>query len=199
MSGFFYISTQGGDIYELTLTSDVNITYNTTSSSFPVEDGSKISDNVINDKIKITYKGLLSNIVNYSLLDPLKHKSVEENVSALVNLRESRTPFTVNYDSRNTNDKLLPAVDNCVFDRLEFSRSANSADHYKVEISVSQIIVTARASQITQPEQEEDTSKQSANIRDSSANSTKNVKKDKRDLLSKMYDGSIDFFSEGGQ
>lgn len=174
MDGYFYINDKEGNIYELTLTTDMQISYQSSVSQFPVEDGSSIVDHVNLKPTSLSYSGFVSNIVNVSLKDPKNHPSVSENVRSLLELHKTREPFTVHYDSRNVaDDSYLPPLENCVFRKLDFSRRKNHSDSYLCSLEVTQIILT-EAAKLTTEIKESDLN-QSEGLSDNSANSTKEV------------------------
>ena len=173
MSGYFYIQDDEDNFYELTLTSSITINYPTSSTDHPVEDGFNVSDNVVNGNVTINYEGLLSNIINYSLRDPQSHGTVQQNIERLLSLRDSRKPFTVNYDSRETQkDSLMPALNNCVFTDLRFSRASGEGDSYKVKIGVKQLIISKQAELITMIEPAPSVKNQAESLKESSSNNT---------------------------
>lgn len=192
MSNYFYIQTQQGDIYELSVVSEIKISNPTSSTDFPIESGYNISDNVVNGNTRISYQGILTNIVNVSLLHDKGFRSIQENITALLDLRNSREYFSVNYDNRDTKDNILPALDYCVFNNLTFSRSSGDSDSYKVSIDVKQLILSSKAKE-TFVTQSEEVEKQSSGISDNSSNSTNAVDQDTRDLSLKIFDGTVDF------
>ena len=192
MSNYFYIQTQQGDIYELSVVSEIKISNPTTSTDFPIESGYNISDNVVNGNTRISYQGTLTNIVNVNLLHDQGFRSIQENITALLGLRNSREYFSVNYDNRDTKDSILPALDYCVFNNLTFSRGSGDSDSYKVSIDVKQLILSSKAKE-TFVTQSEEVEKQSSSISDNSSNSTNAVDQDTRDLSLKIFEGSVDF------
>lgn len=82
----------------------------TTVTSKPVEDGSKISDNAINEAARVSIDGILT--------DDLIGDSWEDKWRSLQEIRDAREPFTV--------VTAIAVYENMLFERLTVNRSAST-------------------------------------------------------------------------
>ena len=155
----FYIQSQTYGILELTATSDIEVIDNSTVTKHRLETGEFISDNVVNESKKIRFSGLISEIRritsagNHNGLIPkdgsaTTQRNVEDYIRTLGELRNSKELFKVHYDTR------LIIVDNCLLTNLTLNRNVNTGTGYDVKLSFQQVRLSAGASFIELPVQE---------------------------------------------
>lgn len=185
--GQFYIEvedelsdgTKTSSFYELTLTEEITVNYSASVSSHPTETGNRVSDHKVNSNTRISFRGLISDIKNL-LLPPIPSKgvgedktnllntqrSVEENMAALERIHRENKLFKTYYDSRR------PALNNCVFTILDFTRNNSTGTAYRVNLSIEENKLSGRARFINQPETSIDVKDQAEVKTNSSSNST---------------------------
>lgn len=185
--GQFFIQTQEdntADIkyYELTVTESIKLTYTSTPTKNPVEDGSNKTDHVVTENIKASFTGLVSDIKNISLgsisarnsnqdsvIISQGQRSVEANLTELKDLWKSNKPFTLYYDER------LEPLDNCVFTLMDYNRDKNTGTGYKVTMNFEQIQLSERALLLVDSRFAEDVEDQAESKKNTSNNSTEKV------------------------
>jgi hypothetical protein len=138
-----YIETQNVDpssntpreYFALTVTESVSLNMSSKPTRNPVSDKSVISDHVVNENKRFTFSGMVSNVINfgYQAEPPIPQFKAYDNLSRLVLLRESKTPFSIKFD------KDLELVKNCVFTSLEFSKESGMGSSYNVNLSFEQL------------------------------------------------------------
>lgn len=177
----FYIEDQDDNIYEITVVTDVDINYSSDVTDFPVESGFSVSDNTTLSPVTLTYKGMISNILNVNNLTDTS--DVTQVIRDIVALRNSRNTFTVYYDNRADGIDSLPALDNCVFTSLKFTRGSGDGYSYQASFSVKQIIVSEQSELIEETVRAPDDYNQTASEVNKGSNSTKQVTLQESSLL----------------
>lgn len=210
--GQFFIEYDGGEdtgveYYELSITTDVNLSYIGNPTQHPVEDGTTITDQIQNQNVRGSFQGLVTNIKNVRLgpiiVSPTQQtqnlilqnqRSVSDNLEGLVRIRDARRPFTVYYDARR------PPLTNCVFTNLNFERTTDTGTSYNVTLGFQQIQLSERARLITQPEAQPPVQDQVEGETNSSSNSTEEATvAEVREALSiGAVDSVINFFTGDG-
>lgn len=176
----FYIEDSEGNIYEITTVTDITVDYVSEVSKYPVEAGFSVSDNTTLSPVTLTYKGVITEVVNVTNINPTN--DVTKVISGIVALRNSKKPFTVYYDNRIGGKDNLPPLDTCVFTRLSFSRKSGQGYSYDADFSIKQIILSSQAKIVEELVQAPSTNDQAATEFSKGANSTKEVAI-KEDLL----------------
>jgi len=152
MSSTFYIETvpvgnEPIDYYELSVTTDFDISYPATVTSNVVESGADYTDHVRLENAVGSLNGVVTNIRNNSLN---YQKPPDVLIQSLLKLRKSRQPFTLHFDDR------LESLNNCVFTNLNFSVSSGMGQAYNVSISFKQILIGEAGTSVELPLQDEE-------------------------------------------
>lgn len=134
----FYIETiptyvgEQVEYYQLTCTLDFRVSHSGKATAHPTVDRKTISDSYINDATKVSFNGVITDVVNLSLAKV--QRTVRDNIAALVALKVSGNPFILHYDSSTS------ALTNCVFESLDFSKGPSYGNMYDVSASIVQIL-----------------------------------------------------------
>lgn len=148
-----YSSAKESKIVELTCSTDISVSNQNDVTQNPVESGSNIVDHVRNNPTKISIRGRITDIVNYSLDYFLPPSTI---IKEMEKLWRARIPFTVNLDDS------LDVYNNCVFSNYSVSQSSGMGTSWDVSIDIQQIRVTESATLSEFPEQSENTENQHA-------------------------------------
>ena len=155
----FYIQSESEGVLELTTTVDINVTEPSTITRYRMESGSTVTDNVVNGNLQISFDGLISQVVRIiegqvggsisNLAGELREQQVVQNssqrtvqdyITALRRLKDSRELFRVHYDDR------LPVADNCLMKNVSFDRNPQTGQAYNVSIQFEQVRLSQGAS-----------------------------------------------------
>lgn len=138
----FYIETipnvagEDPEYYQLSCTLDFRVVHSGKATIHTTVDRKTITDSYLNENTRVTFNGVITNILNLSLVKA--QKPLSDNINALVALKESGNPFILHYDSS------LPALSNCVFESLEFSKSSGYGGMYDVAGSVIKMLQSSQ-------------------------------------------------------
>lgn len=160
---FFYIDSPSEGILRLTSTTKVNIREDAKATSHPIEDGSEVTDNVVNSNASISFNGIISDIKSFSpyLTSGTSfndQKSVQDYISALRRIKDKKERFTVYFDSR------FSGFNDCIITEFSLDTDSNTFKAYQVQLGFKQLRVARRA-RITVTE---DTNAQQKQDKDSS-------------------------------
>lgn len=109
----------------LDVLADENISYPSEATKFPVENGAKISDHIVNDQIKLTISGLRSHSTGYTF-DVLKKKTrLIDALECIEQIREEKQLITVTTKLRVYENM---AFGNCTVKRSNGELSGNMLD-----------------------------------------------------------------------
>lgn len=134
---WFAVTTENGDVYQLTLTSEIRVESSNKVSSHKVEDKTIVSDNDVAGSRKISYNGIVTSIVR---LDQKDYKAPEELLEGLDKERKASTFFTCSLD-----DRLKPIPD-CLLSTLAYSKSNKEGlTTWKVRMEFTEVRTTAQA------------------------------------------------------
>jgi hypothetical protein len=133
----FYIK-DGNDVFELSATTDVTITYTGAPTRFKVEDGSTVSDHYVVDNATCSFDGVITDIV--SLNNPDTVKTSKEYIEGLRRIQLAKRTFTVFADNK------LQPFDDCVFTQIGIVKSAmEGLSGWRVSLAFEQIRIAERA------------------------------------------------------
>jgi len=208
MSQFFIeYRGEGGTVeyFELSVTTDVNLSYMGNPTQHPVEDGTVITDQIQNRNVSLSFQGLITDVKNITIgpiiastddqnqqLITQSQRSVEDNLEGLVRIRNSRRLFSVYYDFRQ------PPVDNCVFTNLSFDRDPETGGAYRASMDFQQVQLSERARVVTQPEPQPSVENQVEGKTNSSSNSTDEATTEElRESILLRTSGSLESFIIG--
>lgn len=168
-----YSSAKESKIVELTCSTDISVSNQNDVTQNPVESGSNIVDHVRNNPTKISIRGRITDIVNYSLDYFLPPSTI---IKEMEKLWRARIPFTVNLDDS------LDVYNNCVFSNYSVSQSSGMGTSWDVSIDIQQIRVTESATLSEFPEQSENTENQHAAKSQQSDSSTEESERNASNL-----------------
>lgn len=141
----FYMDTNEG-ILVLTSTSNIKVVQDSRATQHPLESGDTASDNIVNNNTRISFQGVISQIVSFSLSYSeeggqapsvnTNQRTVEDYINTIRRVRDSKEPFTVYYDSRS-----FGFANDCYITNLSIERDASTGLGYRVDLSFEQIRV----------------------------------------------------------
>lgn len=139
------------DVYELTCSTNISIMKSSTVTDLPVEDGYSIADNSFANPVKFTIQGVLTEIANLSLE---YQRSPEDVIKALHFIMDNGGLVTLSLDED------LNVYDNVVIERFDIKKTSGMGNAWSADISLKQVIVTAKASNVVFPPQSPETKEQ---------------------------------------
>lgn len=135
----FYIK-DGNDVFELSATTDVAISYNGSPTRFKVEDGSTISDHYVVENATCSFNGVITDIVSLNNKDTSTIKSSKEYIEGLRRIQLAKRTFTVFVDNK------LQPFDSCVFTEIGLVKTAQEGlSGWAVTLGFEQIRIAERA------------------------------------------------------
>lgn len=135
----FYIK-DGNDVFELSATTDVAISYNGSPTRFKVEDGSTISDHYVVENATCSFNGVITDIVSLNNKDTSNIKSSKEYIEGLRRIQLAKRTFTVFVDNK------LQPFDSCVFTEIGLVKTAmEGLSGWAVTLGFEQIRIAERA------------------------------------------------------
>lgn len=135
----FYIK-DGNDVFELSATTDVAISYNGSPTRFKVEDGSTITDHYVVENATCSFNGVITDIVSLNNKDTSNIKSSKEYIEGLRRIQLAKRPFTVFVDNK------LQPFDNCLFTEIGLVKTAmEGLSGWAVTLGFEQIRIAERA------------------------------------------------------
>lgn len=149
MAHRFYIDSSIG-ILELTSTTEINVNETSNVTKHPLEDGSEISDHLVNNNRSISFSGLISDIRRLSGGDDkdtsdgttaYKSRNVREYYDLLQKLRDSKKRFSVIWDIR------FPIATDCVITSVGLVRNKDTGTGYNISLAFEQVRVVKRATE----------------------------------------------------
>lgn len=160
-----YIQT-GDIILEMSVTTDIEIIYNSDVTQHKLEQGFSIADHIVNRNKKFTIKGLVTDVKVIRILEEDQTEVFErdtvvtffEDIEAL---RANKDLVTFYFDPRLNQSS---GISNCVLKNVRFSSNVEHGGAYTVNMEVEQVRVTESAT-VTEvkrqenPDQTEDEAK----------------------------------------
>lgn len=149
MAHRFYIDSSIG-ILELTSTTEINVNETSNVTKHPLEDGSEISDHIVNNNRSISFSGLISDVRRLSGGDenvtsdgtPANaSKDVREYYDLLQKLRDSKERFSVIWDIR------FPTATDCLITSVNLVRNKDTGTGYNISLAFEQVRVVKRATE----------------------------------------------------
>ena len=132
-------------LYTLDCTTDITYSLPSNISSFPVEGGSNVSENIVLQNRTLNFSGYITDI---KTINSGNIHSTKEHIEALEYVRDNKILFTASFG------KELPLLENCFFQDLTISQDITTGsvvnkekniNSYKVDISLKQLRVIKRA------------------------------------------------------
>lgn len=134
----FYIK-DGNDVYELSATTDVTVTFSGSPTRFKVEDGSTVTDHYVVDNTTCSFDGVITDIVSLNNKDSVK--TSKEYIEGLRRIQVAKRTFTVFVDNK------LQPFDNCLFTQIGIVKTATEGlSGWRVTLAFEQIRIAERAS-----------------------------------------------------
>lgn len=149
MAHRFYIDSSIG-ILELTSTTEINVNETSNVTKHPLEDGSEISDHIVNNNRSISFSGLISDVRRLSGGDENvtsdstpsnTSKDVREYYDLLQKLRDSKERFSVIWDIR------FPTATDCLITSVNLVRNKDTGTGYNISLAFEQVRVVKRATE----------------------------------------------------
>lgn len=135
----FYIK-DGNDVFELSATTDVAISYNGSPTRFKVEDGSTVTDHYVVENATCSFNGVITDIVSLNNKDTSTLKSSKEYIEGLRRIQLAKRTFTVFVDNK------LQPFDSCVFTEIGLVKTAQEGlSGWAVTLGFEQIRIAERA------------------------------------------------------
>lgn len=143
--GQFYLqpSSDPNTTFELSATTSISLSQGASVTSFPVQDGSDASDNVVLSPRTVTFKGILSDVVQsgYVPLRASKQRTqgsnaqfVEDYIKELQTYIDNKELFTVFATDR------VDSLRNCVITSFNISKDNNLGNNsWNVDIQLQQV------------------------------------------------------------
>lgn len=134
----FYILSPDRQLFELSATTEVAVSYTGSPTQFKVEDGSTIADNYVINNTTASFNGLITSVQGFSNQE--NYKTPKEYLEGLRRLMLSKQPFTVYVDNR------LSPLRNCLFTNIDISKDVETGlSGWLCRMSFEQVRVEQRA------------------------------------------------------
>ncbi len=146
-----YIVT-GDIILEMSVTTDIDISYNSDVTQHKLEQGFSIADHITNKNKRFSIKGLVTDVKVYRTFTLLPSDSLEGTRDIVVTffedveaIRQNRELVTFYFDPRLNQSS---GVKNCVLKNVRFTSDVAHGGAYTVNMEVEQVRVTEAAESI---------------------------------------------------
>lgn len=205
----FYIDDEVEGILELTSTTSITSTEDSTATSHKVESGFNISDDVVVGNTKISFDGVVSDINGIKTITdfytPVRPDTLQVGtnpyIAAIRRIKERKGVFSVIYDSE------VGVVDNCVLTNFSITKDTSVGLGWKVKISFEQIRISNRSIITVNRTVERNSDKTQAKT-DGGSTTTEKVGKGRTvgaqfggaaiDGFAKGVDKVVEYFKKGG-
>lgn len=153
MPNFYLQPLSNFDIYfELHATTEVTASFPSTLTTYPIEKGQKVTDNIITDPVTVSFTGVLSDVGNFSLLGELTNAatsaagitntdnktmlSLEDYIYELRKMRDDKEIFEVWFSQeKNAIDPLEYAI----LTTFEMSKSAEQGASWSLTLELEEV------------------------------------------------------------
>lgn len=147
MSVFYIERDFPKTIFALDSTSRSSLKTSGKATSYPIEDGSSVQDNYVNENNVVEFQGKISTVKSLSSSINL---TPEKYIEGLLEMKDAREVFTIYWSASS------PEMSNCVFTSLEFSHDKTSGlvgghSSVSVSFSVKQLRIAQKAEVSVRP------------------------------------------------
>ncbi len=161
----FYLQPQSDimSLYELHATTDISVSFASEVTSYPIEDGSDVTDNVVLSAIEVSFQGILTDVKQEGSLlsiDTVKNlltsqkdeaaiKAKAEYIEDLRRLQKEKEIFLVYFSGDN--DGELSDLELAILTQFDISKTAEIGSSWEVSVTLQEIRVATRAQVDAQP------------------------------------------------
>lgn len=160
----FYLQPQDNPefLYELHATTEVNVTFTSSVSSYPIETGSDVSDNVVMSPAEVTFSGVLTDVKQAgsflslsAVTDLLTGSSpdyqitIDEYVNELRARQFNKELFYVYYSGDN--DGELEDIQSAILTSLKINKDNTLGNSWNVDVTMTEVRLASRAQLDAQP------------------------------------------------
>jgi hypothetical protein len=139
----YYIIDNRGIIYELDATTEITYQETGTTTDNIIETGESVADHYINNPVKITLRGSISDIKALSSSGP-NSKSTRDYINGLRRLKINKQSFTFHFGEK------VGSFGNCFFEELNITQNQSRGnvgglDSFNISANIKQIRLARRA------------------------------------------------------
>lgn len=133
-------------LYELSATTDVQVAYTSEVTSYRVDSGMQVSDNVFMNPVEVTFTGVISDIQTTAVDKPLP---VREYLEGLKRLQRNKEVFSVGFSGNAVNG--VSGLRYAVITELSISKDETLGSSWGVTITMKELRSAALASITLKP------------------------------------------------
>ncbi len=149
-------------LYELHATTDVQVTFASEVTSYPIETGSDVTDNVVMSPAEVTFKGVLTDVKQAgsylslsALADAITGTTPEYQITIAEYVNELRARqfnkelFYVYYSGDNAGD--LEDIEIAILTSMTISKDPSLGNSWSVDVTLQEVRLASRAVLDAQP------------------------------------------------
>ncbi|MCP3921259.1 MAG: hypothetical protein GY714_01610 [Desulfobacterales bacterium] len=147
--------------YELHATTNINVSFSSTVTNYPIETGSSVSDNVVMNPASVSFRGVLTDVAQSKTVsitsalnlisgkNPDVPKKLEEYIKDLRDLQFKKTVFTVSFSGND--DGKISGIQKAILTKFDISKDASLGKSWEVDITLQEIRFASRALTVDAP------------------------------------------------
>ena len=150
-------------LYELHATTDISVSFGSSVTSYPIEDGADVTDNVVLEPIVVSFQGILTDVSQASSLlsvdqiinrltsqkDEAAIKSKVEYIENLRTLQRDKELFLVYFSGDN--DGELSDLETAILTGMDINKTAEIGSSWEVSVEMQEARLASRAVTGAQP------------------------------------------------
>lgn len=160
--GKFYIETSevGSSgkymIFELSATTDISVGISNTLSQYPIEDGSLLTDHVVESPKTVSLSGIITDIVSLSINEgidkqPFRTDNSQDQVKKFIETLESKIDDRETFSIYFSN--IIKPIKDCLITRFSFSKNNTlGGEAWQIQIEATKVRVAKRAEYVYRPD-----------------------------------------------